>query len=82
MGCHFLLQGIFPTQESNPGLPHCRQMLYCLSHQGSPSISYLWLKCLLIFILILFFFFHQAPLLKGDPAEHLCPRLPGVGATC
>ena len=33
--CHFLLQGIFPTQESNLGLPHCRQMLYHLSHQGS-----------------------------------------------
>ena len=33
--CRFLLQGIFPTQESNPGLPHCRQTLYCLSHQGS-----------------------------------------------
>ena len=30
-----LLQGIFPTQGSNPGLPHCRQILYCLSHQGS-----------------------------------------------
>ena len=28
-------RGIFPTQESNPGLPHCRQMLYHLSHQGS-----------------------------------------------
>ena len=27
MGCHFLLQGIFPTQGSNLGLPHCRQML-------------------------------------------------------
>ena len=26
VGCHFLLQGIFPTQGSNPGLPHCRQM--------------------------------------------------------
>ena len=36
MGCHFLLQGIFPTQALNPGLPHCRQMLYRLSHQGSP----------------------------------------------
>ena len=36
MGCHFLLQGIFPTQGSNSGLPHCRQMLYHLSHQGSP----------------------------------------------
>ena len=35
MDCHFLLQGIFPTQGSNPGLLHCRQTLYCLSHQGS-----------------------------------------------
>ena len=32
VGCHFLLQGIFPTQVSNPGLLHCRQMLYPLSH--------------------------------------------------
>ena len=38
VGCHALLQGIFPTQGSNPGLPHCRQILYCLSHQGSPRI--------------------------------------------
>ena len=34
--CHFLLQGIFPTQGLNPALPHCRQILYHLSHQGSP----------------------------------------------
>ena len=34
VGCHFLLQGSFPTQGSNPGLPHCRQTLYHLSHQG------------------------------------------------
>ena len=34
-GCHFLLQGIFPTQGSNSGLLHCRQTLYHLSHQGS-----------------------------------------------
>ena len=33
VGCHALLQGIFPTQGSNPGLPHCRQILYHLSHQ-------------------------------------------------
>ena len=33
VGCHFLLQGIFPTQGSNPCLPHCKQTLYCLSHQ-------------------------------------------------
>jgi len=30
-----LLEGIFPTQGSNPGLPHCRQILYQLSHKGS-----------------------------------------------
>ena len=30
-----LLQGIFPTQGSNPGLPHCRLILYQLSHKGS-----------------------------------------------
>ena len=42
VGCHFLLQGIFPTQGSNPGLPHCRQMLYRLSYQGSPT----WVKCM------------------------------------
>jgi len=33
-----LLQGIFPTQGLNPGLPHCRQILYQLSHKGSPGI--------------------------------------------
>ena len=38
VGSLFLLQGIFPTQRSNPGLPHCRQILYQLSHQGSPRI--------------------------------------------
>ena len=37
VGCHFLLQGIFPTQGSNPALPHFRQILYHLSHWGSPS---------------------------------------------
>ena len=36
-GCHALLQGISPTQGSNPGLPHCRWILYHLIHQGSPS---------------------------------------------
>ena len=39
MGWHFLLQRVFPTQGSNPGLPHCRQMLYRLSHQGSPFLD-------------------------------------------
>ena len=35
LGCHFLLQWIFLTQGSNPGLLHCRQTLYHLSQQGS-----------------------------------------------
>ena len=38
VGCHALLQGIFLTQGSNPGLSHCGQILYHLSHQGSPRI--------------------------------------------
>ena len=38
VGCHALLQGIFPTQGSNPGLPHCMWILYHLSHQGSSLI--------------------------------------------
>ena len=41
MGSFSLLQGIFPTQGSNPGLPHCRWSLYQLSHSGSPR------KCLI-----------------------------------
>ena len=36
--CHALVQGIFPTQGLNPGLPHCWRILYCLSHQGNPRI--------------------------------------------
>ena len=38
LGCHALLQGIFPIQGFNPGLLHCRQILYHLSHHGSPRI--------------------------------------------
>ena len=36
--CNALLLGILPTQRSNPGLPHCRQILYYLSHQASSRI--------------------------------------------
>ena len=38
VGSLSLLQGIFPTLGSNPGLPHCRWFLYQLSHKGSPRI--------------------------------------------
>ena len=41
VGCHFLLQAIFLNQGSNLGLLHCRQILYHLSHQGSPTLNLL-----------------------------------------
>ena len=44
VGSCSLLQGIFPTQGLNPGLLHCRQILYHLSHQGSPRILE-WAAC-------------------------------------
>ena len=60
MDCHFLLQGIFPTQESNPGLLHCRQTLYCLSHQGSHNDLSTLKSCLIQrFITSLHFFLSQ-----------------------
>ena len=41
-----LLQGIFPTQGRNPGLPHCRRILHQLSRQGSPT----WSRCTVLLI--------------------------------
>ena len=48
VGCHALFQGIFPTQGSNPGLSHCRWILFPQSHQGSPRILE-WVPSLGIF---------------------------------
>ena len=45
VGSHSLLQEIFPTQGSNPGLPHCRQILYQLSHKRSPQTIISVLVC-------------------------------------
>ena len=39
------LQGIFPTQRLNPGLPHCRRTLHQLIHKGSPLIILVFNKC-------------------------------------
>ena len=44
VGRHALLQGIFPTQGSNPGFPHCRRILYHLSHQGRVNNTILCLR--------------------------------------
>jgi len=43
-GLPFPSPGIFPIQGSNPGVLHCRQILYHLSHQESPSTSLFWIK--------------------------------------
>ena len=48
VGSLSLLQGIFPTQGSNPGLPHCCWVLYQLRHKGSPFLL-LFLLFLLLF---------------------------------
>ena len=59
VGCHLLPQGILPTQESNPGILHCWQILYQLSYKGSPVMKYT--KHLLWAALV-------AQLLKNPPA--------------
>ena len=52
MSCHFLLQGVFLTQELNLGLLHCRQVLiHCLSHQRSCYCIYSYAIYLLLFLL-------------------------------
>ena len=42
VGSLSLLQGIFPTQGSNPGLLHCRRILYQLNHKGSPHGNHIY----------------------------------------
>ena len=49
-GSHSLLQGIFPTEGSNLGIPYCKQILYHLSHQGSPILS----MCVLCSVTLVF----------------------------
>ena len=71
MGCHFLLQGIFPTQGLNPGLLHFRHILNHLSHQGSPlCVSYV-----LDTVLSAFTFINRLPWwLSGKESICQCKR--------
>ena len=70
MGSLSLLQGIFPTHVLNPGLLHCRQILYQLSHQRSPYILTLdlyqiyYTEIFLPFCRLSFCFFDSVPFLK------------------
>ena len=59
VGCH-AQPGIFPTQGLNPGLPHCRQILYHLSHQGGQCICIDWTKmCSVSWANLFFKFLHS-----------------------
>ena len=72
MICHSPLQGIFPTQRSNLGRPHSRQVLYCVSYLGSPYM-YVWV---LVTHLCLTVWPHGL-----QPAKLLCPwNSPGKSA--
>ena len=62
-GLHSLLQGIFPTQGSNPGLLHCRQILYHLSHQ---STMLCYVLCLVA----------QSCLTLCDPMDYIARQAP------
>ena len=64
MGHHALLQGISPTQGLNPGLPHCKRILYHLSHQGSPY-TYMYIY---VYMLVT-----QSCLTLGDPMDCSSP---------
>jgi len=68
VGSCSLLQRIFPTQGSNPGLPHCRQILYQLSHQG--SILHSHQQCIWVTIsLHTHFYFLLSDFIYSHPSE-------------
>ena len=64
VGGLFLLQGIFPTQGSNPGLPHCRQILYHLSHIMHMFINLMVSHRSLRYCSFFFIFFLSSPALS------------------
>ena len=79
VGSLSLLQGIFPTQGSNPGLPHCRQTLYQLSHKGSPFFNIIrWFFFLSLFTvdcIDLFQILNQSYTPKISPTWSQCINL-------
>ena len=79
VGSLSLFQGIFPTQGSNPGLPHCRQTLYQLSHKGSPFFSmirwFLFLSLFTVDCIDLFQILNQSYTPKISPTWSQCINL-------
>ena len=73
MGSHSLLQGIFPTQGLNPGLPHGRWILYQLSYQGSPNRYNIKVKYTLLTL--------DGGEGNGTPLQYSCLENPIYGGT-
>ena len=71
MGCYFLPQGTFLTHGSNPHLLHCRQILYQLSHQGSPYLAVTQGKSSLLFPALKE---TKSPTAIAQPAENPTPE--------
>ena len=69
VGCHFLLQGIFPTQGSNRGLLHCRQILYQLSYEGSPVTSLVFANPVFVVSVIWSHLFVELNYIRCKPLE-------------
>ena len=62
VGCHFFLQGIFLIQGLNLGLLHYRQILYRLSHQGSPHITHIYVcVCVCVCVCV---YIYETPSIK------------------
>ena len=72
-GLPFLFQRIFLTQGSNPGLPHCRQTLYRLNHQGKPKSEWM---CIYINLLLLFSHLVMSDSLWSYGLQHTRPPCP------
>ena len=73
VGSLSLLQGIFPTQGSNSGLPYCRCILYQMSHKGSPHFGILTL-----FTEVKHIHMPAIPLLDLYPTETYTDRLKDI----
>ena len=72
MGCLPLLQGIFPTQGLNQSLLHCKQILYYLSHQGSPYSIVVYYKILSV-VLCACMLSRFSPVRLCYPMDHSLP---------
>ena len=85
VGCHSLLQVIFPSQGLNPGLPHCRQILYYLSHQESPCVYivvYIYIcVCIYIYMCVcvqIYIYNDVFIYVKQDPVNRFCVTVPNT----